>query len=196
MYGDWDELGRLFIGLLAVGFVIKMVDDALDAEYDICRGQRTLAVKWGRAALPYTIIMVLLAAWANLQLTFAAFLGSYAVGMFINWRETLPTRVPAYVETILMMSISVLLVGWRNALWGLAMMCVIDWLDDVIDRWRDHDSGQLNMVHRFGIVEVLLATLVALCTAIFANPEWSILTFIAVPILTIFFEATTTQLLI
>lgn len=195
MFGGWVELGRTFLAVCAVGATIKLVDDVLDADVDICLGQRTLAAKLRRSALPYCLVLVLLAAAANLQLTIAAYLGSYAVGMFAHLRERLPTHLPAYVETIAAVALMTVLTDWRTALWAIAIMCVIDWLDDVVDAVRDRECGQVNLAVRFGIVEVLVGVLIVFCAAVYANAVWTALVFIAMPILTIFFELTTTNLL-
>lgn len=181
MSGIWLEYGQPLLSLFLMGLAIKLMDDHLDAQIDLSRGKRTLAVRLNRAALPYAMLLGLLSATLSLPIALAAFLGSYAVGMFSGWRQTLPTRVPAWLEIVIALGLAVLLVGWRTALWGLAMMSVIDWLDDVLDMGSDSDVSQWNLANRIGVVETLLLILIALTAAVLANAKLTALTFIALP---------------
>jgi len=194
MFGGWFEWVAPFASLLLTGAVIKLLDDALDADFDKFRGERTLAVRLGPAAFPYGLVVALLAAYCDVRLAIALFFGSYAVGMFATWRERLPTRLPAFVEILLAVGLSLVLSGWRTALWALAMMAVIDWLDDLVDSSRDKVSGQANLVLRVGLVPTLFLVLAALCLAVLLNPVLTALTFIAVTLLTMVAETTTKHL--
>jgi hypothetical protein len=195
MYGDWFDIARILIALLTTGSVVKLMDDALDTEFDLCLGKRTLAAKMGRATLPYCLVLVLIGAAANLHVSISIFLASYAVGMFHHLEERLPTRLPAYVECLGAFLLSALLTGWIATLWALCMMCVIDWLDDVVDSVQDKESGQSNMTVRFGVAEVLFGILLVLFGAIWLEAWWTAYAFVTLAILTIFFELTTTQIL-
>lgn len=191
MSGNWYEWGLWLLCMLFVGAVVKLLDDSLDADFDKFRGKRTLAARLGRAVFPYGTVLVLFAAYLDVSLTVALFLGSYVVGMFVQWREVLPTRVPAYVEIVVAMAVSVLLTGWQMAFWGISMMAVVDWLDDLVDYAGDKTSGQVNLALQIGVVETLFLVMLALCTAVLLNPLFTALTFIAVSILTILAEVTT-----
>ncbi|CAM3970318.1 hypothetical protein [Alicyclobacillus pomorum] len=194
MYGDLLEVGRTLLCLVLAGATIKLMDDYLDAEYDICRGKHTLAVKLSRGTLPYALVLGLLAAYLNLDITISVFFGSYAAGMLTTWREKLPTRVPAFIEIIVAFGLSTLLVGWHIALWGACLMAMFDWLDDLVDRMTDHKTGQRNMALRIGVVETTLLTLIVMCAAILLNAWWTALGFIALTMLTMLSEATTSTL--
>jgi len=195
MYGAWLSGFALFGALLAGGFAIKMMDDALDVDYDICRGRRTLAAKLGKGALPYALLVGLVGTAWNAHVVIAVFLASYTVGMALRLGERLPTRLPAGVEMALAALLSILLVGWMLTLWAIAMMAVIDWLDDVVDVSNDALAGAANMVARIGLIETLLLILCALCIAVLTNAKLTALTFIALPLLTIFFDVVTTRVL-
>ncbi|MCL6548323.1 MAG: hypothetical protein K6T30_05380 [Alicyclobacillus sp.] len=194
MSGDWLDWLSALACLLCTGAAVKLMDDYLDAEYDICRGQRTVATKLGRATLPYSLVLALVGAYLNLHEALALFFASYAVGMLSGWRERLPTRLPAYVEMLAAVGLSCLLSGWRMALWGVAMMALVDWLDDVIDVSGDQVSGQRNMVVRIGMVETLLLCLAALLVAVLTDASLTALAFLAVTLLTILSELTTSRL--
>ncbi|MFB5192114.1 hypothetical protein [Alicyclobacillus fastidiosus] len=195
MFGDWLNLFSTFIAILLAGATVKQMDDALDVEYDLCRGRRTLAARLGRASLPYSLLTFGLAMMANRDVALAVFLSSYAVGMFTRAQEFLPSRVPAYVEIVVAAGLLVTLVGWKHALWGMAAMSMIDWLDDVMDRRKDVESGQVNVAIRFGLVETLVAILIVFCLALYAEVFWTILALIALVILSIVFDVTTTKVL-
>lgn len=194
MYGGLLESVATLFCLILVGATIKLMDDYLDAEYDICRGKHTLAMKWSRATLPYALALLLVAAYLNLSVAVAVFLGSYAVGMLTSWRQKLPTKVPAFVEMMAALVLSVLLVGWQMALWGVALMAMFDWVDDIVDMMGDRRSGQQNMALKIGVVETSLLTLIAMCAAVLCNAWWSALGFIAFTLLTVLSEATTSNL--
>ncbi|WP_067616899.1 hypothetical protein [Alicyclobacillus acidiphilus] len=196
MFGGWLETLHVALALLFSGAAVKLMDDALDAEFDLCQGKRTLAARLGRAALPYSLAMLAIGVALNPGMAFAAFFGSYAVGMFARPGEQLPTRLPAWVEIVAAIAISVLLVGWRDTLWGVAMMAVVDWLDDVMDRYRDAQTGQFNVVVRFGLIEVLFALLGMFCVALYADIEATIFAFIVLVILNIVSELTTVRILV
>ncbi|MCL6593469.1 MAG: hypothetical protein K6T31_05790 [Alicyclobacillus sp.] len=180
--------------MLLVGAAIKLMDDHLDAEYDICRGERTLAVRLGRACLPYALVLALLAAYIDRQLTLALFFSSYAVGMLSQWRDVLPTRLPAVCEMAAAVCLSCTLTGWRTALWALALMVTIDWLDDLADVHKDVRTGQRNVAARLGVVETSLLVLAAMCLAVLASPRLTAIAFVVLTLLTIAAEWTTRRL--
>ena len=194
MFGGWSEWLGWLACMLLTGAVIKLMDDSLDAAFDKFRGKRTLAVRLGSAVFPYGLMLALLAANIDVKLTLALFFGSYAVGMFTNWRERLPSHLPAYVEMLLAVGSSVLLTGWQLALWAIAMMAVIDWLDDLVDVAGDKRSGQANLAVRIGFVETLFLVMGMLCVAVLLDPVRTVLAFVAVTLLSIGAEATTKRL--
>ncbi len=194
MFGSLLEWAIELLAMVLMGGVIKLMDDALDAEYDICRGEHTLAVKLGRALLPYTLVLAVLALFLQPMLTTALFFGSYAVGMFNHWREKLPTHVPAYVEIFLVAGLSLLLTGWQNTVWGFAFMALVDWGDDMTDAARDKVSGQDNLVLHIGWIETSLLLLLVLCVAVLMNPFATATGFIALAALTVLAELTTSKL--
>jgi 1,4-dihydroxy-2-naphthoate octaprenyltransferase len=191
MYGAWHEWISPLLCLLLAGAVIKLMDDYLDAPFDLSRGKQTLANRLGRAILPYVLVMAFLAAYLDPTLSTAVYLASYALGMVCNPRERLPTHLYAYVEIIVALLLSCLVAGWQLALWSLSMMAVIDWLDDIIDASGDKVTGQSNLAIRIGTVETVLLLMVAFCTAVLTNVNLTVLTFVAVACLTVMSEFST-----
>ncbi|WP_206830511.1 hypothetical protein [Alicyclobacillus fructus] len=194
MYGSWLDLVRLFGALLFAGLAVKWMDDVLDVDYDLCQGQRTLAARFGRAALPYALAIMACAVGLAEAPAIAAFLGAYAVGMFARPFERMPSQLPAWAESVIALCLCGLIAGWRGALWGASFMFAVDWLDDLVDRFRDAETGQWNAVIRFGLVEVLVSILGAMAVAIYANAVWSVVGLIALAAVTAIAELTTAKL--
>jgi len=194
MFGGWYEVTSMFLSLCLMGFAIKMMDDYLDGEYDLCQGRHTLSIRLGRASLPYALIAAILGTYFNPSIAVAVFCGSYAVGMFTTWQEKLPTRLPAYAEIAIAASVSWILTGWQIAFWGLSMMAVVDWLDDIVDYSRDKINGSRNIALRIGIIETLLLLLFALFIAVFLNAKLTVFCFLTLTILTVISEITTIHL--
>ncbi|WP_062305342.1 hypothetical protein [Alicyclobacillus sendaiensis] len=194
MYGSWLDLVRLFGALLLAGLAVKWMDDVLDVDYDLCQGQRTLAARFGRAALPYAMVVMACAVALAQSPAIAAFLGAYAVGMFARPFERLPSQLPAWAESLVALCLCSIIVGWRGALWAASFMLAVDWLDDLVDRFRDAATGQWNAVIRFGLVEALLVILGALAVAIFSEVIWSLVGLVALAAVTVVSEMTTSKL--
>lgn len=194
MFGSWPDWLTVFCALLCMGSVVKLIDDALDVQYDFARGKRTLAGRFGRSVTAYVVVFTLIAAVLNIHVAIAVFLGSYAVGMFANLRDRMPTHLPAWLETLLALALSYVLCGWQMALWGVAMMAVVDWIDDLRDLPADRVSGQRNMAATCGFIETLLLVLMALSIAVLTEVTWTMLAFLALPVLEVVAELTTHQL--
>lgn len=183
MSGTWLEIFRTFVSLLLMGAAVKLMDDSLDAVYDEARGQRTLAARLGRSALPYVLLLGVVATALNREAALAAFLGSYVAGMFTTLDQKLPSRLPAWLEVIVIVVLALATLQWQDALWGIAMMSVIDWLDDLVDYASDKVRGQWNLAHHLGVPETLLLILIALVVAVLTNPLYTAVTFVVVPVI-------------
>jgi len=191
MSGTWFSIAKAFFSLLFMAAAVKLMDDSLDAEMDAHKGQETLAVRMGRGVVPYVALLAVLAVSMNRNASLAAFFGSYMTGMFANLKERLPSKVPAWVEVALVAAVAVVVLPWQYALWGVAMMCVVNWLDDVVDYTSDQTTGQWNLARRLGIAETLLLVLIALSVAVLTDAVLTALTFIVVPVVEILASATT-----
>ncbi|QSO53678.1 hypothetical protein JZ785_07495 [Alicyclobacillus curvatus] len=194
MFGGLPEWVFNLLTMLLMGWTIKLLDDHLDSEYDIARGERTLAVRLGRSAFAYGMVSALLAAALNQSLAIALFFSSYAVGMFTDVREKQPTHLPAYVECAIAVGLSVLFAGWQTALFALAFVALVDWLDDIVDYGRDALSGERNVARSLGFVETTLLVLLALLTAVLMQPLTTILGFVAFALITAVSELSTERL--
>ncbi|MBX6353471.1 MAG: hypothetical protein IRZ10_09055 [Thermoflavifilum sp.] len=191
MSGGWLEALHIFGCLLLTGASVKLMDDYLDADFDLCRGHRTLAARWGRATLPYALVLGMIGAALDARLAAAVLLASYAVGMFTAWREQLPTRLPAWAEIGGAIVLAVVCAGWRDAVWAIAMMAVIDWVDDLLDMYGDGLSNQFNLALRIGPIETVFLVLLALLVAVTVSPTYTMWAFIALAVLSVLSEWST-----
>ena len=91
MYGDWSSLLLELLGIVLAGLTIKLMDDHLDVEFDQCIGRQTLALRLGRACLPYGLCALVLAMAIAPQVVLTLFLAAYAIGMGHDLREKMPT---------------------------------------------------------------------------------------------------------
>jgi hypothetical protein len=195
MFASWLNLAFDFGALFCVGFVARMVNDIFNTDYDICCGVRTFAAKVGRRALPYSILAVLLAAICNLHLTLGVFLASYAAGRICkSWEQE--SRVYAYVEPLFAILLCVLVLGIHDTIWAISFMCAVYWLDDIVEMNRDRESGHKNMANRFGVVFTLFVILFAFVISVLFDATWTVLALTAFSFLAIFFESTTTELVV
>lgn len=194
MFGALPEWTIDLATMILIGMAIKWLDDHLDSEFDICRGERTLAVRIGRACFAYGVLVAVVAVALNQSLAVSLFLSSYAVGMMTDLSERLPSRLPAFVETILAVGLAILLCGWRIELWALCFVAWVDWLDDIVDYHRDGAGSSRNLAHRIGLPETTILVLVALLGCVWLDPERTLLGFVAFAAVTVIAELTTEHL--
>ncbi len=193
MFASWLNLALAFGSLFGIGFVIKMMDDVFDADYDVCFGIRTLAAKLGKRVLPYSIVAGLFAALCNVHLALGVFLASYGVSAISRPREH-QLRMEPYIEFVVAVILCFAAMGPNSAIWAIMMMCAVDWLGNIGEMNKDKQSGQRNIALQFGVVVTLFAILIALSIAVFFNAQWTVLTFTAFSLLAIFFDLTSTAL--
>lgn len=182
MFGAWSNMLVVFAGIVATGLAIQMMDDFLDQEYDQCLGKKTIALRIGRATLPYTLLLFAVGASLAREEALPLFLGSYVVGMAHDWKEKMPTRLPGYGEMAGAFLLSLLLSGSLLALWGVTVMATVQLLDDLFDYHRDARSGQRNAVLRFGLVETTLLLLLFFLLSLLFNVSGTVMVLLAVPL--------------
>lgn len=194
MFGVLPNWCTELLSMILIGLVIKWLDDSLDSEFDICRGERTLAARLGRSLLPYALCVAVFALSLDAKLASALFLSSYALGMVTNWTERLPTRLPPYVESVIAVLFGVLLAGPGLELWALLFIAWVDWLDDLVDFRKDRVTGNRNLAHKIGFVETTLLILLALLGSVWLRPDLTLMGFVAVTIVTVIAEMTITHI--
>ena len=182
MFGVWSSLLTEWLGIVLAGWTIKLMDDWLDVEYDQCIGKQTLASRLGRACLPYGLLGFGLAMAVAPGVAFTLFLTAYALGMGHDLRERMPTRLPGWLESILALGIAVWYGGLWLAGWALAVMLMIQLLDDLMDLHNDRRSGQNNWAIRFGFVESALLMFICALAAVLLDPWKTAAVLVALPV--------------
>lgn len=132
-----------FSAVLCTGWAIRLLDDGLDYELDLATGQPNLCRELQGGVTAYALAALALAILAQPNVALSLFAGAYAVGMLADTR-LLPSRLPAWLEGLLLWALVARQAGWRLAGSGLLIMLAAQLLDD----WRDGDrsryrSGQL-----------------------------------------------------
>ncbi|MGZ4162769.1 MAG: hypothetical protein ACXVDB_01505 [Tumebacillaceae bacterium] len=182
MFGDWSNLCLELLAIVLTGLTIKLMDDHLDVEFDQCIGRQTLAMRLGRASLPYGLAALGLAMALSPKVALSLFLASYAIGMGHDLSEKMPTRLPGWAESLIATGIMTWYAGWYLAAWSLAIMLMIQLLDDLMDLNNDKRSGQNNWANRFGFVEATLAMFVFALAAVLLAPIRTAEVLVATPL--------------
>lgn len=182
MFGVWSSLLVETLGMVLAGLTIKLMDDWLDVEYDQCIGRYTLAIRLGRACLPYAMVAFALAMVLTPEVALTLFFAAYAIGMGHDLRERMPTRLPGWLESILAVLLSIWAGGFWLTVWAVCAMGMIQLLDDLMDVQKDRRSGQNNLVLRFGLVEVTILMFICLLAAVLLSPLRTIEVMLATPL--------------
>lgn len=188
MFGEWYSWLIILIDIVFTGLAIKCMDDYLDIEYDQCVGRQTVAARLGKAALPYSLLLLAIGIFIAKEIGLALFLASYAVGMGHDLRELMPTRLKGWVEGVIAFLLGLVLAGPATMVWAILIICTIQTLDDLMDIYKDTQSGQRNSAIRLGVVEATLLTVICLLLAVLINPRDTILVLLATPLVHMILE--------
>jgi 1,4-dihydroxy-2-naphthoate octaprenyltransferase len=188
MFGDWSSGIIELIGIVFTGMAVKCMDDLLDIEYDQCVGRQTLAAKLGKATLPYSLLLLGTGIYLAKDYGLVLFLASYAIGMGHDLFDKMPTKLPGWAEGLAAVAVGMMLAGPLTMVWGLMVIGGIQFLDDLMDIYKDTQSGQRNAAIRFGVVETTLLTLICFLAAILLSPLDSVLVLLATPLVHITLE--------
>lgn len=188
MFGDWYDWWIGLFGIVLTGTAIKCMDDLLDVEYDQCVGRHTIAGRLGKAILPYALLLMAVGVFVVRETALVLFLASYAIGMGHDLREKMPTRLPGWGEGLIAVVLGMLLTSPVTMIWGLLIMATIQLLDDLMDIYKDTQSGQRNSAVQIGIVETTLLTLICFLAALLLRAEDSVQVLLAAPLIHMILE--------
>ncbi|MFC4766407.1 hypothetical protein [Effusibacillus consociatus] len=188
MFGDWYNWLIEVFGIVLTGISIKCMDDLLDAEYDQCVGRQTLAGKLGKAILPYALLVLAIGIFVAKEIALVLFLASYAIGMGHDLREKMPTGLPGWGEGLAALVFGMLLAGPIPMIWGLMIIGAVQLLDDLVDIYKDTQSGQRNSAVRLGVVETTLLAVICFLFAVLLDAKDSVLVLLATPLVHMILE--------
>lgn len=160
---------RLFFSVLTTAYVVKMLDDYLDQEYDAEVGHYTIAQRLGKATLPYALLIFAVGCLLMPKVTVSYFLAAYAVGMIGESTRRFPSRLKGYQETAAVFLLGVLGVGWRQFGLSCLVILAVQAVDDLAD-YRRQERASRNWVVRWGTHFVQTFAVIASLLAFWLSP--------------------------
>jgi hypothetical protein len=145
------------------------MDDALDYETDRVVQRANLCDELQGGVTAYALAAMSLAVLASPAVALSLFAGAYAWGMLGDVR-LLPSRLPAFVEGLLLFGLVLSQVGPRLALGGGLIMLAAQLLDDWRDRRLDVMSCQTSLYRLLGSTGSLLAAITTISLAFYVHP--------------------------
>mgnify|MGYP001267594394 CR=1 FL=1 len=182
MFADIYSMVSDYIAVLLTGFVIKLVDDYLDQEYDLLNGKSSLAHRLGLGTAAYGILLFATAVAFNWKLGVALFFAGYITGMVCDLSRSFVSGLSGLQEIILVTVIGCWLVDIRTILASIFILLVIQVADDWLDIRRDYKAGQSNLFIRFGLVETWCLGLLFILIACSINLYLALLVLTASPV--------------
>jgi len=164
----WPITFNVFAASLAVSLCslsVKLMDDHLDRDRDMCCGRANMAEVLGKGTVVYAAMLLALAAGLNAVLSLSLFLASYVVGMFNDLSRIMPTRLSGWQESVIVFVLGSFLFGLHMMMFALLFIIAVQLFDDCIDIHTDRLCGQRNFACRMGLLECMLVGLAALVGA-------------------------------
>lgn len=177
----WLAVFRYLLGFssaLAIGWAIRLLDDALDQEVDQAVGRKNLCSELQAGTTAYALAAMALAVIAAPTVALSLFAGAYAIGMMGDAR-LLPTHLPAWLEGVLLWGLVLTQVGLGMALAGLFIMLAAQLIDDLRDLRIDRLHKHYGLCNLLGPTGTWLAAGTAFGLAVYLHPA---LTAYALPV--------------
>lgn len=188
MSGEIVSLLKNMLAIFFCGLSIKMMDDFLDQEYDLLCDKKTLVQKLDKATLPYSLLLLMVALVLNPSLAGSLFLASYIVGMGKDLFYFLPSRLPSYGEMILGLLLGISLFGFLEMTTSLAVVYLVQLLDDLHDYFNEKERIGSNLVERLGKVECILLTVIFFFLSLIFSLEKTLMVLALTPAIICFLE--------
>lgn len=176
---DWIDPTLLkVVTIWLTGFVIKLMDDYLDQEYDAETGYHSLAQRLGKAALPYTLLTFAFGCLLMPSIAVSYFFAAYAVGMVGEMPRLLPSRLSGFQETAIVSIVGVFTIGWHQFVLSLLIVLAIQAVDDLLDYTHACDRGGRNWVVRWGKQPVQVFATTSSLVAFWLDPLQTLAAFL------------------
>jgi hypothetical protein len=150
---------KRLIGLILIGFVIKLMDDFLDQDLDSLKGEWNFAGKLGRGILPYSLVLIIIALYLNFMESVSFFAASYTLGMVYDVKDRLPSHLRSWQEGLIVCLISIYLTNLWETFTALILILLIQFIDDFFDYQKDWIIGTRNLIQRLGRFNASLLTI-------------------------------------
>ncbi len=159
---------RSLMAVMAIAILVKTMDDFLDEGSPQLPGIHNLTYQ---ELLPYSLLLFALATSLHLKWSVTLFFASYIIGMARDPGQSLPFKLTALQESLLLLLAGILLFSWQEMLTSLLLILVIQMTDDLMDEGTDRVEGRWNMATVYGRVEVATFTLGMALLALSFAPE-------------------------
>ncbi|NLY54007.1 MAG: hypothetical protein GX060_05240 [Firmicutes bacterium] len=156
----WPAVSNHLLGALAafaVGWAIRLMDDALDQDLDLAVGKANWSWRLGPGTTAYALFALTLAVLLEPATSICLLAAAYAVGMLGDTR-VLPSKLPSYLEGILLWGGAAWRFGLHTAWTALGIMLAVQLVDDLLDRSRDQWLTARNWTIRLGLIGTGLVT--------------------------------------
>lgn len=154
------KAGAELAAALATGVAVKLMDDALDDSTPATTGNIAYAL------LFLSLGAVFQPAWAA-----TLFLASYAAGMAFSGHPILPSRLPAWLESVLAVGVGLAYAGAAEMIAALAAIVLVQAVDHWVDRDLDRARGRVdNWVLQLGVWPAALLALTAFSAGVLCSP--------------------------
>lgn len=172
MWPVFSSIGAIFL----IGCTLKMMDDWIDRE------PNSMALKLGRSALPYALLLGTVAITLSPGDAFPLFAASYALGMATELKQPYPLGLNGWQEGLLLLLISIGLTGFCITLGAFLTILAVQVLDDFIDYRSDVRFKRKNIVFALGGFGSAFLGVVALGWAMLLTFHLTLYTFLILPL--------------
>ncbi|HHX02245.1 MAG TPA: hypothetical protein GX739_06200 [Firmicutes bacterium] len=150
MPGSFSELIVLMPSIGATvltAIAVKWLDDCIDEKHP------TNSVRSGAA---YSLLAILVAAILDLPLTIALFSACYVIGMFTSMTQKLPSGLPGWLESMLILIFAAVYCGLAATFWSVLVIYSVQLLDDLLDYRLDEQQNRSNVVNDLGVERTII----------------------------------------
>lgn len=167
----WQEMFSAVVQTVSVilcAAAIKLTDDYLDKDIDICSGHRNWAEFLGSGAMVYAALFLAVSVALSRSLSLSLFFSCYIVGMFNGLKAIYPSSFNGIQEAAIVFVLGIVLTNWEYMMFSFSFSVGVQLIDDCIDFKVDKKAGSRNLAHRFGVLECLLGATLSFMGAVLA----------------------------
>lgn len=163
-----SPLVRKLFAVFLTGFVIKLMDDFIDLEYDTVLKRQNFSNVLGKGVLPYTLFIFSLACFLEPSTSISLFFSSYIIGMTADYGTKMPSGLYGYQESLITLILGILILGSSETLSSLFIMWSVQLWDDLYDYKKEIACGK-NYVKMLGKVECLVFSIICFLSALYLD---------------------------
>ena len=173
------ESTRYIGAVFLVGIVIKLIDDHLD---------QSVSHEPGRDIAAYLVLLFAVAVSLAPAPACTLFFAAYVVGMVKDPNLILPTRLPTWGESLLVICGGMLLWPYPEMLSSITIMTAVQLGDDYVDQELDHRENRHNLVQQWGKIEVLLSVIITGLISLLVDGKKLLVVFLLTPLINYLFQ--------